>query len=100
LEAASGFASSFMEGKMKPKLAALCLLAAVLAPGSAFAGWGAIACDMRGSGACSTSSGMPTHYGAERVAMGRCMARGYDCYPWGWEHNMCKYGPNGSYACN
>jgi hypothetical protein len=85
---------------MKSKLVGLLMLGAALVPNSAFAGWGAIACDVDGSGACGTSAGYPTLISAEWRAIAACRAAGYDCYVWGWEHDMCKYGPNGSWACN
>lgn len=84
---------------MKAKLAGLLMLGAALLPNSAFAGWGAIACDGDGSGACSVSYGWPDLFSAEQYATLLCNRAGYACYIWGWEHNMCKYGPNGSYAC-
>jgi Domain of unknown function (DUF4189) len=85
---------------MKRKLVQLLIIAAMLAPTAAFAGWGAIACDLNGSGACGTSSGYNSLVGAQLRAMRECQAGGYACYFYRWEHNMCINGPNGSYACN
>lgn len=84
---------------MKIKLLSLLLLGAFLIPSSAFAGWGAISCDVRGSGACGVSYGWGTLASAETRALAACRAGGYNCYIYRWEHNMCIYGPNGSYTC-
>jgi hypothetical protein len=88
------------ESDMKNFLFALSLLGAILAPTASFAAWGAIACDIYGSGACGASSGWPTQLSAEWRAINACRAGGYDCALHNWEHNMCTYGPNGSRACN
>lgn len=85
---------------MRLKIASLFLLGVTLVPSPSFAGWGALACDVNRSGACSVSSGRPNLGIAEYVAMGHCNARGYRCYIFRWEHNECIYGPNGSYTCN
>ncbi len=71
-----------------------------LASSASFAGWGAIACDVNGSGACGASSGYPVRGAAEFRAMMACRAGGYACYIHSWEQNRCISGPNGSYACN
>jgi hypothetical protein len=85
---------------MKHKLVGLLIMATMLAPTSAFADWGAIACDVNGSGACGASSGYGTLVAAQLRAMNECRAGGYVCYFYRWDHNMCINGPNGSYACN
>ena len=76
------------------------LALAALAPSVASAGFGAIACDMYGSGACGASSGFSSLGAAQVRALMACRAGGYACYLYRWEQNMCIRGPNGSYACN
>lgn len=86
---------------MKGKILSILMLASMAAPCSAFAeGWGAIACDVRGSGACGASSGWADQATAEDQALAACERGGYTCYLYRWEHNECIYGFNGSYACN
>jgi hypothetical protein len=85
---------------MKTKLSSLLILGAMLVPGPSFAGWGAIACDVRGSGACGVSNGWANRAIAESRAIAYCQAGGYRCYIYRWEVNQCIYGPNGSYTCN
>jgi hypothetical protein len=85
---------------MKRNLLRLLIVGAMLAPNAAFAGWGAIACDVKGSGACGSSYGWATQGAAEARAMVACRAGGYICYIYRWEHNTCINGLNGSYACN
>ena len=86
--------------KNKLNVATLALVGALLAPGAAFAGWGSIACDVNGSGACGASAGWQTPGLANWSAINACRAGGYNCYIADWEHNMCVYGPNGSHSCN
>jgi hypothetical protein len=85
---------------MKTRIFALLLLGATLIPHSAFAVWGAIACDINGSGACGAAAGWPNRTLASWHAINACHAGGYYCVLHNWEHNMCTYGPNGSRACN
>jgi hypothetical protein len=85
---------------MKTVLFAFLLLGAVVAPTASFAAWGAIACDVNGSGACGAAAGWPNQMKAEWRAISVCRAGGYDCFLQSWEHNSCVYGPNGSHACN
>jgi len=85
---------------MKRTLFGILMLGAVLSPGTSLAGWGAIACDVRGSGACGVSYGWSNPGSANWRAIAECRAGGYDCYIYNWEHNMCIHGPNGSWTCN
>jgi hypothetical protein len=85
---------------MKSMLLGFAILGVVLSPGTSLAGWGAIACDVNGSGACGVSYGWPGLRSAESSAIAYCQAGGYRCYIYNWEHNTCIYGPNGSYTCN
>lgn len=85
---------------MRKTFLKLVTAAAVLTPGAAFAGWGAISCDAQGSGACSASAGWPDLGSAESEALSACQSAGYTCFIYAWEHNTCVYGPGGSYACN
>jgi len=85
---------------MKPALLPILALGAALIPHASLAGWGAIACDVRGSGACGVSYGWANPGGANWRAIAACRAGGYDCYLYNWEHNMCIRGPNGSWTCN
>jgi hypothetical protein len=88
------------EDRMKRALVTLLVLGGTLVPTGAFAGWGAIACDVKGSGACGVSYGWGSLAKAEGEAILYCQAGGYTCYIYNWEHNECIYGPSGSYTCN
>ena len=86
---------------LKTGLAGFAALALVaLAPTASLAGWGAIACDVNGSGACGASAGYSGLGAAEVSAMLACRRGGYACYIYRWEQNRCIIGPNGSHACN
>ena len=85
---------------MRSALFGFLALAAALNSGAALAGWGAIACDVNGSGACGVSYGWANPALANWRAMIACRAGGYNCYIFNWEHNMCINGPNGSWTCN
>ena len=67
------------------RISALVLCAALLAPGAAFAGWGAIAYNQN-TGASSESHGYGSLWAAERAALGAC---GGGCRIMNWEHNTC-----------
>ena len=84
---------------MKVIVAAVVTVAATLLSNPSFAGWGAIACDVKGSGACGVSYGWPNLRSAESYAIKECNKGGYRCYIYRWEHNLCIRGPNGSYTC-
>ncbi|MGB6537571.1 MAG: DUF4189 domain-containing protein [Xanthobacteraceae bacterium] len=85
---------------MRRALMTLLVLGGTLAPTGAFAGWGAIACDVRGTGACGVSYGWANLAVAEAQAIAYCRRGGYNCSIYRWEHNECIHGPNGSYTCN
>ena len=85
---------------MRNALFAILLFGAASGPGMALAGWGAIACDAQGSGACGVSYGWGNPGAADSQAIAACRAGGYNCYIYNWEHNMCIHGPNGSWTCN
>ena len=85
---------------MRTVFGVLLAVGTFMAPTVSFAGWGAIACDSRGSGACSVAYGQRNQGSAEAIAMRLCSNRGYRCYINRWERNSCVYGPNGSWACN
>ncbi len=63
-------------------------------------GYGAIACDNNGSGACTAVSDYSNLNDAETAAINLCQRSGDSCYIYNWEYWTCIYGPNGSYACN
>jgi hypothetical protein len=71
---------------LRRKLVQLLVVAAILAPGTVFAGWEAIACDVKGSGACGSSYGWAKQGAAEARAMIACRTGGYICYIYRWEH--------------
>jgi hypothetical protein len=76
-------------------ISALVLCAALLAPGSAFAGWGAIAYNSY-SGASSESHGYGSLGAAENAALGACSGR---CRIMNWEQNSCiAFATNGAGA--
>jgi hypothetical protein len=85
---------------MRFKLLVALAFGAIVAPSASFAGWGAIACDVRGTGACGVSYGWATQALGNAKAIQYCQAGGYQCYLYNWEHNMCIHGLNGSYTCN
>jgi hypothetical protein len=90
----------FKLGEKMKKFTTAILLALSLCSIPAIAGWGAVACDNKGSGACGASSGYDTWDQAYIAAINACQSSGYTCYIAAWEHNSCCYGYNGSYACN
>ena len=66
-------------------ISALVLSAALLLPGTAFAGWGAIASNSS-NGASSESHGYPSLRQAEHAALRAC---GGGCQIMNWENNTC-----------
>ena len=86
---------------MKRALMTLLVLGGTLVSTGAFAeGWGAIACDVKGSGHCGVSYSWGSLAKAEGEAILYCQQAGYTCYIYNWEHNECIYGPGGSWTCN
>lgn len=84
----------------KAVLPVLTALSISLASVSAFAGWGAIACDSAGSGACGAAAGYWSYDSAYNAAINACLAGGYSaCTVVTWEHDSCCYTDNGASAC-
>jgi len=46
------------------------------------------------------SYGWGSRAAAEAYAIRMCRASNRYCHIYNWEHNMCIYGPYGSYTCN
>lgn len=82
---------------MKLKLGArvLFLVLSIASTPSAFAGWGAIACN-NATNACSASWGWADYGQAVNYALSLC---GANCRMVKWEHNECVYWGS-AYACN
>jgi len=88
-----------MKTKLSIAAAVALSLAVLLAPEKSFAGWGAIACNQNNT-SCGVSYGWGTLAAAEAYAIRMCRASNRYCHIYNWEHNMCIYGPYGSYTCN
>jgi len=97
LDGASASAEGRTEGDDMKRISALVLCAALLAPGAAFAGWGAIAYNSY-TGAWGEGHGYPSLGAAENAALGYC---GGGCRIMNWEENRCNAlatGPGGRWG--
>ena len=88
-----------MGANMKVKLAGLLIIGSLFIPGTAFAGWGAIACNPNNT-SCGVSYGWPTLASAKAYALIECRKANLSCHIYRWELNECIRGPRGSYTCN
>ena len=88
-----------MSGGFKILGAFFVMLGVLSIPETAFAGWGAIACNQNNA-SCGVSYGWPNLATAKSYALIECLKSNKSCHIWQWEHNMCIHGPYGAYTCN